>query len=84
MDGPDPGEIRNQRFRISHAVEDKEKVGFGVQPVGYEELEVPSRLLALAVNVCDERAFDLRGGCCVPGDGACGTGEVMYRQDCGR
>lgn len=78
VDRSDPRHIGDQGVRIRHAIEDEEKVGLGVKPVCYEELQVPPGLLALAIHVCDERAFGLRSGCCGPGDGVCGTREVMY------
>lgn len=70
-DGPDPRGIREQRVRVGLAVEDEDKVGLGMQPVGEEELEVSPGLWAFAVYVCDERAVvGRRGVCCfVLGDG---------------
>lgn len=62
VDCPDPRGIGEQRVRVGLAVEDEDKVGLGMQPVGEEELEVPPGLWALAVYICDERAVvGLRG-----------------------
>lgn len=61
-DGPDPRGIGEQRVRVGLAVEDEDKVGLGMQPVGEEELEVSPGFWALAVHVCDERAVVGLGG----------------------
>lgn len=68
-DGSDPGGVWDQGVRVGLTVEDEEKVGLGVQPVGDEELQVTPRLLGLTVYVCDERTVGLGSGWCVLGDG---------------